>query len=99
MNIDAVDVKLRLTILKPLHAQWVVDFYNEMATVKGKPITENGWRAAGITDINRLGSKNLPGIDPFHDIDTLLDGNTAAVTSNLWPNFGGKTNSLLSNSR
>ena len=47
VNIDAVDVKLRLTTLKPLHAQWVVDFYN----------------------------KNLPAIDPFHDIDLLLDGN------------------------
>ena len=33
VNIDAVNVKLRLTTLKPLHAQWVVDFYNEMTTL------------------------------------------------------------------
>ena len=77
VNIDAVNVKLRLTALKPLHAQWIVDFYNEMTTVKRKPIIESGWRAAGITDAIRIGSKNLPAIDPFHDIDPLIDGNTA----------------------
>ena len=60
VNIDAVDVKLRLTTLKPLHAQWVVDFYNEMTTVKGKHVTETGWRAAGITDAISLGSKIFP---------------------------------------
>ena len=48
-----------------------------MNTVKGKHIIESGWRAAGITDAICLGSKNLPVIDPFHDIDRLLDGSTA----------------------
>ena len=64
VNIDAMDVKLHLTILKPLHAQWVVSFYNQIATVKGKHIVESGWRVAGITDAIRLGRKNLPAIDP-----------------------------------
>ena len=76
VKIDSVDVELQLTILKPLHAQWVVDFYNEMTSSKGKNITESGWRAAGITGAICLGSKNLPPIDPFHEIDPLLDDNT-----------------------
>ena len=63
VNIDAVDVKLRLTTLKPLHAQWVVDFNNEMAAIKGKHIIESGWRVTGITDAICLGSKNLPATD------------------------------------
>ena len=62
MNIDAVDVKPCLTTLKPLHAQQVVDFYNEMTTVKGKHIIESGWAAAGITDAIR------PAIDLFYEI-------------------------------
>lgn len=78
VNIDAVDVKLRLTTLKPLHAQWVVDFNNEMAAIKGKHIIESGWRVTGITDAICLGSKNLPATDPFHDIDPLLDGNNVS---------------------
>ena len=52
-------------------------FYNEMTAVKGKNIIENGWKAGGINDAIRIGSKNLSAIDPFHDIDLLLDGNTA----------------------
>ena len=48
-----------------------------MTTVKGKHITESGWIAAGITDAISLGSKNLPAIAPFHNINPLLDGNTA----------------------
>ena len=76
VNIDAADVKVRLTRLKPLHAQWVVDFYNKMITVKRKYKIESGWRAAGITNTTRLESKNLFTVDPFHDIVSLLDGNT-----------------------
>ena len=48
-----------------------------MTTVKGKHIIESGWIAAGITDAISLGSKNLPAIVPFHNINPLLDGNTA----------------------
>ena len=50
VKIDEMDVKFRLTTMKPLHAQWVVDFYNEMTTCKGSKIIESGWRAAGISD-------------------------------------------------
>ena len=57
VKIDEVNVKFHLTTMKPLHAQWVVDFYNEMTTSKGSTITESGWRAAGISDAMRLGSK------------------------------------------
>ena len=77
VNIDAVDAKLRLTTLKPLYAQWVIDFCNEMTTVNGKHKTESGWRAATITDAICLGSNNLPAIDSFHDIGHLLDENSA----------------------
>ena len=48
-----------------------------MTTVKGKHIIGSFWRAAGITDAIRLSSKNLTAIDPFHDIDPLLDGSIA----------------------
>ena len=77
VKIDEVDVKFRLTTMKPLHAQWVVDFYNEMTTSKGNTIIEIGWRAAGISDAIRLGSKELPPIDPFQDIDPLLEKNAS----------------------
>ena len=46
-----------------------------MTTSKGKSIIESGWRTAGITDAIRLGRKNLPLIDPFHEISPLLEEN------------------------
>ena len=77
MKINEVDVKFRLTTLKPLLAQWVVGFFNEMTTSKRSTIIESGWRAAGISDAIRLGSKELPPIDPFQDIDPLLEKNAS----------------------
>ena len=41
-------VELRLSILKPLHASWVVDFYNLMISADDKEVILNGWEAAGI---------------------------------------------------
>lgn len=73
-KLDEIRIKLKLSLLKPLHAAWIVDFYNEMTSVKGKEIIASGWRSAGITDAIRLGTKELPPIDPFHDIDPLVFG-------------------------
>ena len=33
---DEVNVKLRLSMLKPLHVGWVVEFYNQMSSTKGR---------------------------------------------------------------
>ena len=77
VKIDEVDAKFRLTTMKSLHAQWVVDFYNEMTTSKGSTIIESGWRAAGISDAIQLGNKELLPNDPFRDIDPLLEKNAS----------------------
>ena len=61
-RLDEIVIKLQLSLLKPLHAAWIVDFYSEMASVKGIQIIASGWRAA----------KELPPIDPFHYIDPLI---------------------------
>ena len=71
-RLDEIVIKLQLSLLKVLHAAWIVEFYNEMTFVKGKEIIASGWRAAGITDAISFGSKELPPIDPFHDIDPLI---------------------------
>ena len=43
-----VDVKLQLTSLKPLHAEWLVELFNNMTTSQGKEIIMSGWKASGI---------------------------------------------------
>ena len=41
--------------MKPLHAGWIVDFYNLLTTAQGKEIIDSGWKVAGIADAIRVG--------------------------------------------
>lgn len=82
-SLEEIDVKLRLSTMKPLHAGWVVDFYNFITSAEGKTIIMNGWKEAGIFDALRLGSSKLPNIDPFHDIDPLVVENDTIAETNL----------------
>ena len=71
--VDEIDVKLRLSLIKPLHAEWMTHFYNQMTTPESKKVIESGWLAAGIRDAIRLGLSNLPSIDPFEEIAPMKD--------------------------
>ena len=63
---------MQLTKLKPIHAGWLVEFYNHMTTTKGKDIIDGGWKVSGIFDAIKLCSEKMPSIDPFRDIDPML---------------------------
>lgn len=76
--IDEIDVKLRLSLIKPLHAEWISHFYNQMTNQSNKVI-ESGWRATGIRDAIRLGLSNLPFIDPFEEISPMKDATAYEV--------------------
>ena len=49
-DLEDIDIPLTLPLLKTLHASWVVDLYNYLATTKDKVVIENGWKKAGITE-------------------------------------------------
>ena len=53
-----------------------------MATDKGCDIIKNGWKAAGITDAVHLGLNNLPSVDPFNEMDPMLQPSTASADQN-----------------
>ena len=36
IQLEDIDVDFRLTVLKPLHAQWMVNMFNYFTTDKGK---------------------------------------------------------------
>ena len=73
---------MQLTKLKPIHAGWLVEFYNHMTTTKGKDIIDGGWKASGIFDAIKLGSEKMPSIDPFRDIDPMLGDDDRQVDDN-----------------
>ena len=59
-NDDNIEVDLRLSVLKPLHATWLVSLYNHLM---------KGWEKAGVAGVAR-GETSLPSEDPFKDIDS-----------------------------
>ena len=63
-QLDDIDVDFRLTTIKPLHAQWLVDMYNHFTTSKGIEIIVKGWKKSGIARLFD-GSTVLPPEDPF----------------------------------
>ena len=72
-QLQDIDVPLRLSILKSFHAEWLVDCYNHMTTTAGKNIILSGWKSAGIMEALQAGTDGLELLDPFHDIDPLME--------------------------
>ena len=82
-DLEEIDVKLQLTTLKPLHAQWLTEFYNHMTTNEGKKVILNGWKASGIREAIDEGYDTLHELDPFQDIDPLMSTGQPAHSSNI----------------
>ena len=72
-QLQDIDVPLCLSILKPFHAEWLVDFYSHMTTTAGRNIILSGWKSAGIMEALQAGTDGLESLDPFHDIDPLIE--------------------------
>ena len=62
-NVKDVEVDLRLFVIKPLHAQWLVSMYNFFTSSKGPQIVK-GWMKAGISGLLG-GTTAIPPADPF----------------------------------
>ena len=68
-----IEVQLKLSTLKPLHAQWLVDLFNQMTTNDGRRIISSAWKASGITDAIEKGASGMESRDPFNDLDPMID--------------------------
>ena len=71
-DITDVNVDLRLTVLKPLHAVWLVDLYNHLTSPVCVRLIAKGWEKAGISDLLD-GQTDLPPEDPYTDIELALE--------------------------
>ena len=66
-NLEDIDVDFRLSIMKPLHAQWLVNVYNYFTSDKGKYVIAKGWKRAEISGLFD-GTTQLPPEDPFQTL-------------------------------
>ena len=78
-DIDAIEIKLKLSVMKPLHAAWLINFYNYFTSPKGREICIKGWKVSGICDAINMASSKLPSLDHFADIDPLMDDNEVSL--------------------
>ena len=71
-QVEDIEIKFYLTVIKPLHAKWLMQFFNHITSEKGSKIIINGWKRSGIYDAVKNGSSSLPSIVPFNEIDPLV---------------------------
>ena len=62
---DDIEIKLRLSFLKPLHAKWIMDSFKFMISQAGSKVISNGWKVAGITEVLSKRLSGLESPDPF----------------------------------
>ena len=67
---DDIEVDLRLSVLKSLHATWIVSLYNHLTSSEGKRYVTKGCEKAGVAGVVR-GESTLPPEDPFEEIDNV----------------------------
>lgn len=70
---DEIEVDLRLSVLKPLHATWLVRLNNHLTgSVRvGKRHIAKGWNKAGISELLQ-GKTTLSPEDPFENTEAIL---------------------------
>ena len=69
LAVDEIDLKTPLRNMKPLHAKWIKNLYDEITSEERKEIILNGWKAPGISYAVEMRSTKLECLDPFNDID------------------------------
>lgn len=61
-------VDLRLTVIKPLHATWLIELFNHLSSREGSSHTAKDWEKAGISAVVS-GETKLPPEDPFSNVE------------------------------
>ena len=51
----------------------IIELFNEMTTRKGSEIIGNGCNGYGIKDVIKLGTEKLRSMDPFEELDPIMN--------------------------
>ena len=66
-SFEDIEVDLRMSVIKPLHAGWLVALYDYLTGAEGRRSIFKGWEKAGVKEIVNS-DKPLPPVDPFEEI-------------------------------
>ena len=56
-----IDIPLKMSVLMPLHDQWIIKLHNHFALAVGREIISNKWKAPFIMEAL---SKDIKGLEP-----------------------------------
>ena len=66
-SFEDMEVDLRMSVIKPIHAVWLVALYDYLTSAEGRKCILKGWEKAGVMEIANS-DKPLPPVDPFEEI-------------------------------
>lgn len=80
-DINQIEISMKLSVVKPLHAKWLIEMFNHMTSSEGRIVCLKGWKVSGISGAVEKGLNGMPSLDPFNDIDPLFDNFDSAEVS------------------
>ena len=66
--VEDIEVKFRISKMKPLHVSQLIDFFNELTPPNDKKVITSGWRRSEILDAITLSLKKPT---PSEEVDSL----------------------------
>lgn len=67
-KLESIEIKFKLFTMKPLHAKWLMEVYEQMTAAIGREICLKGWVKRGTSEAIENGSNVTSTLDPFFDI-------------------------------
>ena len=81
-QLETIEVPLKLSNIKSLHAIWLTEMYNEMTPDKGRKVCLKGWEVSGIKATVEQGLSKLPCLDSFSDLNLMVENHCDIQTIN-----------------
>ena len=69
-ELQNIIIKFLLSITKPLHGGWLINYYDQLTSSHEKKLVLAGWRASGISPVVEDGLIGFL-IDPFKEIEVV----------------------------
>ena len=60
--------------MKPLHANWLIDLYNELTSPRAKDVIIGAWKKSAIRYAVKRDSRGFPSINLFKEIEPTDSG-------------------------
>ena len=75
-SLAEISIKFKLTAMKLLHVEWVIDVFNQLSSFEGKKVILAGWKASITSDALERGLAGFSGsfVDLYYEIDPFDQG-------------------------